>query len=234
MELEQDLKNIFARETKDDFRGRRNASQFTARNATIANVTDRHTQVQRENEISNIISDLVFSVSRRRRSTWKYWLSGGPLTSNYVDKEIKKTVHLIDSKDEILKRNFNNQLRNVNYALNKTHSSLGLLQTKMCSNKVITDVNIIKSMGHSENLDFMSNIIRMVRTCQLGQTMPEVNNEELSLICKTHLPYWFCNSAQIREIFICRIGQIKYANHSGKINFVLKIPRTITEVLQII
>ena len=71
---------------------------------------------------------LKLNKSRTRRSTWAYWLHGGPFTSINADQENTKILDLMHQKDALLRNELDKRFWNVQLVLEKENEGLALIQ----------------------------------------------------------------------------------------------------------
>ena len=173
------------------------------------------------------------TISRIRRSTWAYWLHGGPFTSHYIDNENKRLVDLMQAKESVLQNELDHEFSNVHFVMQKEHKNIALLQEKICASAAESRMENLKVWGHAENLHFIQTVSALLRDCAYGHPMAIITGEELEVICKTHLRHQFCDAVVIRDVLRCEFQRIKHINNTIQLSVSIKIPNSIKSSHQI-
>ena len=163
---------------------------------------------------------------RNRRSNLQYWLSGGALTSNYIDTQISK----IKDADRLaiyeLKNELEKQQENI-LQIAATKNTEKKLTESVCAIATELTAEIIQTRLETALKEEITTAESALSTCSAGMVPFTVPNHVLENLCKINSQdsHW-CYGLDTRSLFDCKVREVFLENDTVHLHFemVLSIP----------
>ena len=167
--------------------------------------------------------------NRAKRSNLRYYLSGGPLTSSYIDQNIKR----IEDSNKLSFMDLTNELHNTENAIlsvKTQRDTLKEMNNNLCAAETAITATVIKNELLIAQNKLFEQTEDSVNTCETQSVPPSViENTLLESLCKLVSDSSLCWSLHVRLLFSCKLEAIHYDQSSKSI----KIQFTVSQQVPI-